>query len=339
MRPTLFAFLGLLSFAASADILVIDKEVELYQDSLLTKPVSFLPPGAEGAVIRIVDETKLACAVEFADSLFLDSVSGYVSSKASENKKELKIYDLKAEEKSLRYSGSFSQEYEILRNVNIILNKIIYVGLVKKGTVDTVFFPYEDLQRMDGVGKSMDSLRNEAEKARPAKKRKQLLDQITGMAEQKFTFNAVIVSLAEKQAIKNPVYSYLLVDQDKFLETREKEKFNFSKYYIRGRKILYWVQKGDEIRVYRDTSEYYAQQRLVEGRKQYVRENRVTGLKAKAILNGKIVMDMAANDVLASIGAPLRKSPQAERFGTVQETWFYKDFRLFFLDSKLVRWE
>ena len=330
----------LLAMAACADILVIDKEVEFYQDSLLTKPVSFLPPSAEGKVIRVAGETKLAYAFEFLDSLFLDSVSGYVSAKAAENKKELVFFGIKIEEKGLRFSPeALRYDYDIVRNVNIVIDKVIYVGLVRKGTVDTAFFPYADLQKMDDMGRSKDSLAAAAEKARPGMKRKQVLDEITSLSEQKIAFNAVTVKMIEKRAIKNPVLSYLLIDQDRYYENPSREKFNFANYYIRGRKNLYWIQKGDAMRVYQDTAAYYVEQRLIEGRKQYVRENNISGLTAKAILNGKIVLRMADKDVLASIGPPLRKSPPAERFGIVQSIWFYKDFKLFFLDGKLVKWE
>jgi len=129
------------------------------------------------------------------------------------------------------------------------------------------------------------------------------------------------------------------VERKNYFQDPFREKYYRAKYYVRGRDVLYWIQKSDGLRTYRSLEEYQAHDRDIESRKQYVKKHRVTGLQARAILSGKIVRDMTEADVVASIGRPARKTPKAERFGTVRQIWFYPKYKLHFLDGKLVKWE
>jgi hypothetical protein len=322
-----------------SDILVIDKGIDLYHDSLLTRTATFLPIGTEPKVIKVHNETKLAYAVEFVDSLFLDSVVGYVSTRSMENKRALQFYSVSYGGKNLKYTSKFREMYEVKKDATIIINKFVYVAILKKGTIDTLFIKFSDYDKMARIESKLDSLKSVADKIWSKRRRRKVNRRIAQGTKKKFPVKAKTVKFTRKKAVQDPVFSHLLIDQNVFYQTTDKNKYNAAKYYLRGRKILYWIQKNDALMAYKDRAEYDAHVRLIDYRKQYMKEKKITGLKAKAILSGKIVMEMSEEDVVASIGEPVKRTPKVERFGTVQQIWYYKDFKLYFFDNELVKWE
>lgn len=322
-----------------ADILVLDKDLTLYRNSLLTQTAATLPGGAEDSIIPIHSEAKRAYAVEFKDSLFLDSVVGYVRADYAENQDRLHLYDITIKEINMRFSPRLRKEYRVPRKVYIVINKWVYVALVKRGTVDTSYIKFNTYKKLKAIYKLADSLRHVARTLQPKDRSIKFLKMLAAVKSVKFSFKGIRISVTKKQAVNNPVWSYLSVERKDHFQNVIKKKYYKAKYYVHGRDVLYWIQKSDGLRTYRGLEEYRAHVQAIESRKQYVKKHQVTGLKAQAILSGKIVQDMTETDVVASISGPARKTRKAERFGTVQQIWFYPKYKLHFLDGKLLKWE
>ncbi|OGJ90013.1 MAG: hypothetical protein A2268_12590 [Candidatus Raymondbacteria bacterium RifOxyA12_full_50_37] len=331
--------IGILAGALAADILVIREDTPLFTDSTLYEKAAVLTLTDEPQIITIQSETENGYGVEFVDSLFLDSITGYVNARSLENKKEITFYSMAVVEGSLVYSQDFSVKYDLYRDGRVVLDKLVYVALCEKGTIDTVYCKYAFLEKIDAIEKKAKDLMAQIDKTKRAKTKKKLITDLAAVQSQSFPIQTIKVQFSSPRMVKNPVLSYLMIDQEKFFEVASKDKFNACKYFVRGRKATYWIRKGSALRVYKDEAEYKAHVALIKGREDYVRTNKVTGLKAKAILTGKIVLDMTGPDVVASLGTPIDKTPEAERFGVLQQTWVYKDFRLIFFDGKLVKWE
>jgi hypothetical protein len=321
-----------------ADILVLDKGPALYRDSLLTQQAP-LPLGAGDSVVPIHSETKRAYVVEFKDSLFLDSVIGYVGADYAKNKNHLQFYDLAVQATNMRFSSNFKIKYRAFRRINIAVNRRSYVALVRRGTGDTSFISFNTYRRISAIYRQADSLKAVADKIHVKSRRRKIIRELVEVESAEFPVKGIRVALLEKKAVNNPDWTCLSVERKNYFKDATKKEYYRAKYYVRGRDVLYWIKKSDGLRTYRSFEAYLAHVRDVESRKQYVKKHRVAGPKARAILSGQIVRDMTESDVVASIGSPTRKTPRAERFGAVRQIWFYPKYKLHFLDGKLVKWE
>jgi hypothetical protein len=266
-------------------------------------------------------------------------VVGYVRADYADHEKRLQFYDIAVQERNMRFSSDFKIKYRAYRGINIVINRRSYVALVRRGTRDTSYIRFKTYKRMSAIYRQADSLKSAADKTRPKSRRREIIRKLVAVESMEFPFSAIRVAFTKNRAVENPVLTYLSVERKKYFQNAIKKKYFRAKYCFRGRDVLYWIQKSDGLRTYPSFEEYRAHVRDIENRKQYVKKHGLTGLKARAILSGKIIQGMTGADVVASIGSPARKTPKAERFGTVRQIWFYQKYKLHFLDGKLTKWE